>query len=305
MNDITNVIIDNPEKALSFSYNQVLELLKEIKKLLTRLNEFPLIKLTQNQYGNASVYLAGDTHGDYKSSFTIGKNLIISSKQDEEEPELLIFLGDYVDQPPEDLKFGSLVNILFLLCLKYHHPKQVFLLRGNHEAIDLRSFLPYEFIKELKTHFGEKNGSIIHSKFLEIFSDFPIFIQLTNGIFAAHGGIPKGTTDLAKVRISDTEQILLTLWGDPTEANRYRGKISDIANFTKSEFQSFLDRIGSKIMIRGHDYSIMGHPMYEDKLITIFSSKKYNRFGSEGILLLKSNLGKPVDCISDFEFIKL
>ena len=110
MEDISDTIIDNPVDALSFSYDQILDFLQNIKNLLTKSNEFPLIKLSIDQYKNAVVYFAGDTHGDYLSTFEVGKYFSTTSQQNADELSILVFLGDYVDRAPEELKFGSIID---------------------------------------------------------------------------------------------------------------------------------------------------------------------------------------------------
>ena len=218
---------------------------------------------------------------------------------------ILIFLGDYVDRPPEGLEFGSIINILYLLSLKYSYPEQVYLLRGNHEAYDLMQFAPYEFPDELNNHFGQNSGERLHSMFQKIFSIFPIFIQLENGIFAAHGGIPIGVTNLSTIRPHDTTFILHTLWGDPKESSKNRGEISNESNFSKREFLSFLDGIDAKIMIRGHDYSTLGYLMYDNKLITVFTSERYKTRGAKGILVIKANPMKSINTVFDLELMEI
>jgi hypothetical protein len=305
MKEIAEKIVADPVNALSISSGKAMDLLIEIKKLLKLRNEFPLIRIPSALNTNTTVYFAGDTHGDYESSHALGRHIIISSKRNLSKPGIVILLGDYVDRAPEGLKFGSIINIFYLLSLKYLYPDRIYLLRGNHEAFNLRRFSNYELPIELNTHFGKEPTKLLHSMLLEVFSLFPIFVRLENGIFAAHGGFPRTVTDLSKIQKNDTEPILHTLWGDPKESKVFRGDISLKANFSKPELISFLDTIGASVMIRGHDYSTMGYPMYENRLITVFTSKTYKTRGSQGILVIKANPIKQVRTVFDLEMVEL
>lgn len=73
---------------------------------------------------NGPAIIVGDIHGNIKSLlFCINKFLSSENKD-----KSIIFLGDYVDRGK-----NSLECITLLFKLKTMFPKNVFLLRGNHE----------------------------------------------------------------------------------------------------------------------------------------------------------------------------
>ncbi len=71
-------------------------------------------------------YIFGDIHGQLFDCIPMLDKL--------ESPELAnrVFLGDYVDRG----QFGPEV-ICYLLALKLKYPKQIVLLRGNHESREM------------------------------------------------------------------------------------------------------------------------------------------------------------------------
>jgi serine/threonine-protein phosphatase 2B catalytic subunit len=70
----------------------------------------------------APVMVVGDVHGQYFDLLNI-------LDQWQQADSNILFLGDYVDRGA-----FSCEVILHLLALKVQYPKQVFLLRGNHEC---------------------------------------------------------------------------------------------------------------------------------------------------------------------------
>ena len=260
LKEVAKIILTFPDRATSLSPVLTLRLLDDIKTFLKARNEFPLIRLSSPP--DARVCFAGDTHGDIITSHFIGNNIVIQSQLATKKPTIMVFLGDYIDRAPDGMRYGNLKNILYLLCLKYYFSDNIFLLRGNHEAYDLTPFSPYDFLLELRNLYGDY-GDRIHNAFLEIFSYFPLFLLTENGIFASHGAFPKGISNLSTIRRSDTKAILNTIWGDPVASNTYRGDMSEEANFTNQELNHFLDSVGAKAMIRGHDYNTQGKIIYD------------------------------------------
>lgn len=91
---------------------------------------------------------------------------------DKEFPKYnLLFLGDFVDRGAHGLEV-----MIFVLCLKINYPKNVFLLRGNHETQDMTS--GYGFMDEVLEKTGEKQ---IYETFLEMFQTLPIAAEIIGG----------------------------------------------------------------------------------------------------------------------------
>ncbi|MEM2373821.1 MAG: metallophosphoesterase, partial [Thermoproteota archaeon] len=95
--------------------NKVLEILDKVKPIFEK--EPSLIKVKTKK----AVFI-GDTHGDFESSKYVFDNF-------DPKQYTLIFLGDYVDRGPQQLK-----NVTFLFQKKLETPDKVILLRGNHET---------------------------------------------------------------------------------------------------------------------------------------------------------------------------
>ncbi len=72
------------------------------------------------------INILGDIHGQFSDLLNILKIVGDPSNQN------YLFLGDYVDRGKQ-----SLECICLLMTLKIKFPKNVFLLRGNHECYDL------------------------------------------------------------------------------------------------------------------------------------------------------------------------
>jgi protein phosphatase len=105
-----------------------------------------------------------------------------------------IFLGNYVDKGAWSLE---VICMLFALKLKY--PKQIIMLRGNHEDRNVNKYLG--FGDECTNKLGEDINDP-HSAFAKIndaFDQMPlacIVSDKTQRIFLTHGGIGPSITDI-------------------------------------------------------------------------------------------------------------
>ena len=267
--------------------------LEQVRDLYDERSEFPLIDLEQEEGVPRFLYFVGDVHGDLVTAKKIVKkfkNIKAGIHKKGSGVDLkLIFLGDYVDRAPKTIPNGGLLTALFLIASKVRLPDDIFLLRGNHEAIDLLTFSPYELPREIYDLFGEDESENVHDALLDVFSRLPLFLRTDNGLIASHAAFPKGRgTDLKNIEFEDEEDILHTIWGDPVETDTYRGDISRRANFTRKDLEEFLDDANANVLLRGHDYKTLGQSMYGGRMFTLFSSTRYEKRGEGGILMARA-----------------
>lgn len=228
-----------------------------------------------------TILVAGDTHGDVVVSREVVKKFF------REDFDHLVFLGDYIDRAPADCK-SSRFNMDFLLEEKLTHPEELFLLKGNHEAVYAIPCHPHEFRNEAGGRY---------EAYLDVFREMPLAAMLNN-VFAAHGGIlTEG--NLHTIDKNDVDAIEALTWSDPAVAETYRG--AGIP-FDGIDLQRFLQCIGARAFIRGHDYAMNGIIVYEGCL-TIFSSRRYRDRGNGGILVAHvDGTIRDIDDISVEEF---
>lgn len=75
---------------------------------------------------NDPVMIIGDIHGQFGDLL----KLLSLGPQLEDKPDFkYLFLGDYVDRGPMGMECS-----IYIMAMKVKFPKQVFLLRGNHES---------------------------------------------------------------------------------------------------------------------------------------------------------------------------
>jgi hypothetical protein len=74
-------------------------------------------------------------------------------------------------------------------------------------------------------------------------------------------------------------------------------------DFNESELVSFLERMGSTCLIRGHDPPLQGIPMFENRMMTIVTSRRYEKVGAGGVQVLMSPRGKDIGSVRDLELI--
>ncbi|CAN0043368.1 unnamed protein product [Ectocarpus sp. 6 AP-2014] len=192
---------------------------------------------------DAPVMVVGDVHGQYFDLLNILKRW--------RPDHNLLFLGDYVDRG----QFSCEV-ILHLFALKLRHPKNVFLIRGNHEC------------SSVSAHFGFKDeckmkyGLTVYYRFLLAFQTMPIcaLIETSIGrIFACHGGISPDIRHLSDIeeidRFAEPEMegpLCDMLWADPLNED-------DSHKLTGEEYQHFLDTDYISNQVRGCSYMFGYH----------------------------------------------
>lgn len=144
--------------------------------LTTLADPQPLVTKEPNRLELKAPYtVVGDIHGQY---FDLMNMFEING---DPPSSRYLFLGDYVDRG----KFSCEV-MLYLLALKLTYPKQIYLLRGNHECASVSAH--FGFKDECKG----KYGRALYNRFVLCFQSLPIAASITTPhgeLLAVHGGI--------------------------------------------------------------------------------------------------------------------
>lgn len=226
----------------------------------------------------------GDLHGDLESLIVILQRSHFLERMKKTKDTTLIFLGDYGDRGEK-----SPETYFLILKLKLAYPRQVVLLRGNHEALGNLLGYPHDLPIQFQNRFNE-NWKVAYDKILALHSYLYNAVYVEGRYLMIHGGIsPKisNLQDIAQAQENLKEDILeALLWNDPDEnlsdvsfSSRGVGKI-----FGKKVTKKVLKQLDAKILIRGHESSDEGFKINHDgRVLTLFSRKGspyFNQYGA-------------------------
>ncbi|MCW4008334.1 MAG: metallophosphoesterase [Candidatus Bathyarchaeota archaeon] len=229
----------------------------------------------------------GDLHGDLSSLRLILESSVFLEKMAKNADAVLIFLGDYGDRGAYSAEVYYTV-----LRLKLAFPEQIMLLRGNHEGpADLLASphdLPMQFQLRFKEHWR-----VVYSKVRELFGYLYNAVLVEDCYLMVHGGLPAGIRsiqDLALAHKLYSEHQFLEdlLWSDPVDevngvlySPRGAGKL-----FGKDVTEEVLNKMGVRVLIRGHEPCQEGFKLNHDgKVLTLFSRKGAPYFNAHGAYL--------------------
>jgi diadenosine tetraphosphatase ApaH/serine/threonine PP2A family protein phosphatase len=229
----------------------------------------------------------GDLHGDLDSLISILQNSGFTQKLAAHKDATLVFLGDYGDRGPYSAEVYYTV-----LRLKLAFPEQVVLLRGNHEGPEDLTASPHDLPMQFQDRFKE-NGKAAYSKVRELFTYLYNAVLVEERCLMVHGGLPPNVNsiqDLARAHLTHPEKEFLEdlLWSDPNDmvktvlrSPRGAGKL-----FGRRVTETVLNKIGVKILIRGHEQCEDGFKLNHDgKVLTLFSRKGAPYFNAYGAYL--------------------
>jgi protein phosphatase len=229
--------------------------------------------------------VVGDLHGDLESLVDILKASDYLQKLEESTDKVLVFLGDYGDRGDCSAEVYYTV-----LNLKLHFPKQIVLMRGNHEGPEDLIAEPHDLPLQLQTRFGEK-WTEAYASVRRLFGCLYNAALVEERYLLIHGGLSSHMRlimDLAGAHVAHPKQRFLEdmLWSDPSDmiketcaSPRGAGKL-----FGEKLTDRILNRFDVKVLIRGHEPCPEGFKIdHNGKVLTLFSRKGppyFNEYGA-------------------------
>lgn len=231
---------------------------------------------------SAPVKIFGDLHGQFGDLMRLFAEYGSPSTAGDMPYIDYLFLGDYVDRGAH-----SLETICLLLALKIEHPKNVHLLRGNHEAADINSL--FGFRMECVERLGEEGGLTAWERFNSLFNWMSLAAVIEKRVICMHGGIGRS---IEKVEQLEALQRPLTmesgglvlmdlLWSDPTENDGITGlqpnaRGPGLVTFGPDRVRDFCEQNNLQVIIRAHECVMDGFERFaQGQLITLFSATNY------------------------------
>lgn len=239
----------------------------------------------------ARYVFVGDIHGN------LGDLRAILSGYSEEQLRdgglRMVFLGDYIDRGENQLEV-----LVALLELKSEHPDSVFLLRGNHEGMDILEPSPHDFPDELVSRYLITEGMEIYELFISsVFTKLHLAAYFKDHFLALHGGLPTATYQKAhSVREyllgpspgPARDVVIEVLWNDPIESNDEAQESPRGAGmlFGRPITEWVVKTFDVKLVVRGHEPCAKGYKFnHGGRIITIFSRTGPPYYNTAGAFL--------------------
>ena len=233
----------------------------------------------------APVTIIGDIHAQY-----VDLRAFLKMSGDP-ETEKFLFLGDYIDRGP-----NSLEVLVLLFSMKCLFPKNVFLLRGNHEVEDVCG--RYGFLDECTERYDED----LFYVFNETFTWLPLAARINSCIFCVHGGIceqlelPDTISEIKRpvtnILDHDTFGSLISdvLWSDPApKQNGWAFNARGVGwTFGADVCQEWMDQGLIRMLVRAHEVVKEGaeFPFPGVNCVTLFSAPNYSGIcGNKGAIM--------------------
>lgn len=239
---------------------------KELFIRLPKIDNTFALEPTVLRTDSEPIMLVGDIHGDIKVL-----NFIIEMKE-EIDCKNILFLGDYVDRGLQSTEV-----LLKLFQLKLEDPEHIFLLRGNHESVEMNFY--DGFYKEI----GCDKEFLL--RISQTYDKMPVAAVLSGHTFCVHGGI-NGTGSIDTI---NKEECFPYLWNDPSEILGFTpsNRGPKVKEFGPNIVNEFLMTNNLKRIVRGHEFFEEGYKWWFDgKLLSIFSCPRYVGQKNDGTFVL-------------------
>ena len=266
-----NEIIKDPYKISELKFHYISQILREAEEIF---KEEKLLLEFNLDDSKSEIYIIGDIHGNLD---TLLRLIDIISKKN---PEYVIFLGDIVDRGIKQLECLTLI-----LALKIRYPNKYYLLKGNHETLEMNQ--EYGFFQDFTSKFNDQKK---FDEILAVYNALPFCALINKSILCLHGGIPEDIDILRKLRDLKPKEIALVfksieislmqiMWNDPKSglkgfSESFRGP--GIKFFGEDVFNDFMKKNKLKYLIRSHELFPEGYRwFFKKRLLSIFSSANY------------------------------
>ena len=216
--------------------------------------------------------IVGDLHGDYSSLHYILTKTWFRERAEDGEPVVLVCMGDYIDRGPGQ------VEVLYILTrLLTEYPRNVMLLRGNHEGPGDVGVSPHDFPYVLQRLYDEESEGV-YRRFRALADQLYTAAIIPKRALILHGGVPVGSQSLNDVAYAhrthpETDTLRQILWNDPMPEPGIAGSVRGVGYlFGPDRARRFLDAAGVQVLIRGHQSCEEGSCVMGD-VHTLFSCK--------------------------------
>jgi hypothetical protein len=138
----------------------------------------------------APVKIFGDIHGQFRDLLLMFREFgFPSHRSGDVETVAYVFNGDFVDRGLHQLE-----TVALLFALKICYPSRIFLIRGNHEFVDMnRNMGASGFLAACNSYYPHsKHGETIFQCFHETFAFLPLSARVGKCILVLHGGLGDG-----------------------------------------------------------------------------------------------------------------
>lgn len=246
------------------------------------------------------VVIVGDLHGHLLDLYRILKTF------DLPPTTTYLFLGDLVDRGE-----FSIETLSFVFVLKILFPRNIFIIRGNHEFRS--TTINGGLMAEINNLYQR---SSIFDAFVDTFQYIPLAAKIGTKILCLHGGLSPGFTETSQISklerpIANYENPVVCglLWSDPSEKTdlflpspRGTGFL-----FGQKALFKFLKQNHLRMIIRGHECTKEGFSAkFESRILTVFSASNYcGVTGNQAsVILVEKDLTTIARFFSPFQYLK-
>lgn len=245
----------------------------------------------------APIKVYGDIHGQFVDLMRLFARYKAPTDQDGGDIESMdyLFLGDYVDRGSFSLE---VVVLLFALKIKY--PRQIHLIRGNHEDPTINAIYGFRDECRRRLHEEPDDPDSCWNRFNTCFEWLPCAAIIEDRILCIHGGIGGSVNfiselgelqrpmKVAQIPQTDLEQrVTDLLWSDPSDSDVIKGVTMNetrdpdgtgrIVKFGPDRVEEFLEKNPPlSMIIRAHECIMDGFERFANgRLLTLFSATDY------------------------------